>query len=75
MDNLTKLAARPFFMWYFGILGDALLIVGIVTAAMEVTIAGFTPMLWFLLAIACYLGMIWVAALRILTHLESRTES
>jgi len=75
MDELTRLAARPFFMWYFGILGDALAIVGIVTAAMGITIAGFTPMLWFLLAIACYIGMIWVVALRILAHLESRTET
>lgn len=75
MDNLTKLAAHPFFMWYFGILGDALAIMGIVTAATDVTIAGFTPMLWFLLAIACYLGMIWVVALRILVHLESRRQS
>ena len=75
MDELTRLAARPIFMWYFGILGDALVIVGIVAAATDVTIAGFTPMLWFLLAIACYLGMIWVVALRILAHLESRTEA
>ena len=75
MDDLTKLAAHPFFMWYFGGFGDALLIVGIVTAARGITIAGFTPMLWFLLAIACYLGMIWVVALRILAKLENRTGS
>ena len=75
MDNLTKLAAHPVFMWYFGIVGDALLIVGIVTAAMKITIAGFTPTLWFLLAIACYLGMIWVVTLCILARFESRTQS
>lgn len=75
MKEITKLMAHPFVMWYFGILGDALAIVGIITAAMEVTIAGFTPILWFLLAIACYLGMVWAVTLRILTHLESRTES
>ena len=75
MEELTKSAAHPLFMWFFGILGDALLIVGIVTAAMKVTIAGFTPMSWFLLAIPCYLGMIWVVTLRILAHLESRTDS
>ena len=74
MDELTKLAARPLFMWYFGILGDAFLVVGIVTAAMEITIAGFTPMIWFLLAFACYLGMIWTVVLRILARLESQEE-
>lgn len=74
MDELAKLAVHPFFMWYFGILGDAFLVVGIVTAAMDVTIAGFTPMIWFLLAFACYLGMIWTVALRILARLESEKE-
>ena len=73
MKELMKLASHPLFMWYFGILGDALLIVGIVTAAKEASIAGFTPMTWFLLAIACYLGMVWVVTLRILLHLENRT--
>ena len=71
MKELTKLMVHPFFMWYFGIVGDALLIVGIVTAAMEVTIASFTPTLWFLLAIACYIGMLWNVVLRILARLES----
>lgn len=75
MDQLTRFAAHPFFMWYFGALGDALAIVGIVTAVTETTIAGFTPMLWFLLAIACYLGLLWVVALRILVTLESRLKS
>jgi len=72
MGELTKLATHSFFMWYFGIVGDALLIVGIITAAMDITIAGFTPMLWFLLAIASYLGMVWAVTLRILKHLEGR---
>ena len=52
-------------------LGDALLIVGIVSAAMKMTIAGFTPMSWFLLAIACYLGL----GLLMLARIEFRLES
>jgi len=72
MDRLARLAIRPVFMWYFGIVGDILLVVGIVTAAMDLTVAGFTPMLWFLLGIACYLGMIWVVVLRILARMESQ---
>ena len=61
-------------LWYFGALGDIFIIVGIVTAVMKVTIAGFTLMSWFLLAIACYLGLIWVVTMRMLAHLEGRTE-
>jgi len=53
----------------------ALLIVGIVTAAIGLTIGGFLPLYWFLLALACYLGMIWVVTMRILARLESKTES
>lgn len=52
-------------------LGDALLIVGIISAAMKMTIAGFTPMSWFLLAIACYLGL----GLLMLARIEFRLES
>jgi len=74
MDELTKFAAHPFFMWYFGVIGDALVIMGIVTAVTEITIADFTPTLWFLLAIVCYLGLLWTVAIRILVHLESRAK-
>jgi len=72
MDSLARLAIRPVFMWYFGIVGDILLVVGIITAAMDLTIAGFTPMLWFLLGIASFLGMIWVVVMRILARMENR---
>ena len=74
MNDLAKPMANPFLMWCFGILGDAFLIVGIVTAVREVTFAGFTPVSWFLLAIICYLIMIWVVTLRILINVESRNE-
>lgn len=75
MDILTRWVARPSFMWFFWFLGRVLILVGIVTAAIKVTIADFTPMLWVLLGIACLLGMIALAVLRILTQLESRKAS
>lgn len=75
MDILTRWVARPSFMWFFWFLGRILLLVGIVTAAIKVTIADFTPMLWVLLGIACLLGMIALGVLRILTQLESGKES
>jgi len=75
MKRLTEWMTQPAFIWYFGGLGDALLLVGIVTAAVGLTIGGFLPLYWFLLALACYLGMIWVVTMRILARLESKTES
>lgn len=75
MDILTRWVARPSIMWFFWFLGRVLILVGIVTAAIKVTIADFTPMLWVLLGIACLLGMIALGVLRILTQLESRKES
>jgi len=72
MEKLTKWMTQPAFTWYLGGLGDALLIVGIVTAAVNATFAAFTPVIWFLLAIACYLSMIWVVAMRILARMESK---
>jgi len=74
MEKLTKWMIQPAFIWYFGGLGDALLIVGIVTAAINATFGAFAPILWFLLALACYLGMIWVVTMRILARLESKIE-
>ena len=72
MEKLMSLAAQTLFIWYFGIVGDVLLTIGIVTAAIGTTIGGFTPMMWFSLAIACYLGIIWVVTMRILARLENR---
>jgi hypothetical protein len=75
MKKLMEYMTRPAAIWYFGGLGDALLIVGIITAAIGLTIGGFMPIYWFLLALACYLGMIWVVTMRILARLESKAES
>ena len=75
MNELLKSAANPFLMWGFGAIGDAMLIVGIVAAIREVAFAGFTPVIWFLLAIAFYLGMVWIVTLRILAHVEGQVES
>lgn len=75
MKKLTECMTKPAAIWCFGGLGDAFLVVGIVTAAINTTFAAFTPILWFLLALACYLGMIWVVTMRILSQLESKTES
>ena len=50
MERLTTLWGN--LMRY---LGFACLIVGIVTAALDVTFGGFAPIYWFLLAIFCFI--------------------
>jgi len=53
LKKLAKWITQPVCIWCFGGLGDAVLIVGIVTAAIGLTMGGFVPIYWFLLAFAC----------------------
>jgi uncharacterized membrane protein YiaA len=57
MKKLTEWTAQSTCIWRLGGLGVALLIVGIVTAAINTRFGGFTPILWFLSAFACYGGV------------------
>ena len=75
MKKLAECMTRPACICCLGSLGVVLLIVGIVTAAINATFAAFTPIIWFLLALACYLGMIWVVLMRILARLERKPQS
>jgi len=49
-----------------------LLIVGIVTAALDAKLGGFTPIMWFLLALADLLFITCREVLRIADNLESK---
>lgn len=57
---------------FFRILGLTLVIVGIIAAALRVTLAGFTPVLWVLLAICSFLGVICHTLYRIVISLERK---
>ncbi len=73
MDWLIKFWCRvDIFICGAGILGNVLLLIGLVTAALDISIAGFTPIVWILLAFILYVTMIFSAVLRIMTRLESR---
>ncbi len=73
MDWLIKSWCRvDIFICGAGILGNVLLLIGLVTAALDTSIAGFTPIVWILLAFILYVTMIFSAVLRIMTRLESR---
>ena len=55
-------------------LGLALLIVGIVTAALDKTFSGFAPILWFLIAIFCFIMVICTEVVQLRMFLESKKE-
>jgi hypothetical protein len=55
-----------------GLLGNVFLIIGIVTAILNISIAGFTPVVWMLLAFILYVTMIFSVVLRIMVLQESR---
>ena len=50
----------------------ALLIVGIVTAALNITLGGFTPLIWFVLSFGLILIIICMEISMIRAFLESR---
>lgn len=76
MDWLLRFWRRKgVFVCCSGILGDILLVIGIITAALDRNISGFTPVVWILLAFVCYVTMIFSVVLNILRHLETRQQS
>ena len=73
MEWLLKCWCRTdVFICGAGIIGNILLVVGIVTAALNTSIAGFTPVVWILLAFVLYITMIFSAVLRIMRRLETK---
>lgn len=75
MKKLVEWWTKPWCVWCLAGFGKTLLIVGIITAATNKTFGGFTPILWFLLALACYLAAVLMVTMRILARLESKTQS
>jgi hypothetical protein len=72
MTALIKMLTEPAMLWLCGALGDALVIVGIVTAALNEQIAGFTPLTWILVGMVFYFYFIISLAARIMVSLEGK---
>ena len=72
MTALIKILTEPAMLWLCGSLGDSLVIVGIITAALDKQIAGFTPMTWILLGMVFYFYFIISIAARIMVSLEGK---
>ncbi|VVB62204.1 Uncharacterised protein [uncultured archaeon] len=52
--------------------GVLMLIIGIITAALDITIGGWTPIYWFLLAFSAFLGVICNMLFQMKTLLEEK---
>ena len=73
VERLLKLWCRKdIYVCGAGIMGNILLLTGILTAALDARILGFTPVIWILLAFICYVTMIFSVALSILVRLEAK---
>lgn len=73
IEKLLASTARSGWIFFLRILGIALLIVGLVTAALSLSWAGFTPAFWVLLALASFLGVICNSLFRMVIILERKT--
>jgi hypothetical protein len=69
IEKEAKLVARGGDLMRY--LGFALLIVGIVTAALDKTFGDFAPFLWFLLAIFCFIIVVCSEVVRPRLYLQS----
>jgi len=67
MTFLIRILEKSWMMWLCGICGDALTLVGIIMAATNQTVAGFTPITWILLAFVFYLYFIMSLLARLIT--------
>lgn len=72
MNNQTASRKRSVGHYFPRYLAVVLLIVGIVTGALDATFGGFTPIMWFLLALAVLVIITCREVLRIADFLESK---
>ena len=72
MENKTASVKRSAWWQFIRVLVMVFLIIGIVTAALNTTLGGFTPIVWFLLALIALGIAICNEVLRIADFLESK---
>jgi hypothetical protein len=72
IERLLKATARDGWIFFLRILGVALLIIGLVMAALDVSFRGFTPVFLVLLALSSFIGVVCNTLFRIALHLEKK---
>jgi len=70
IEKFMRAMAQNRAIVFFRVLGLLLVMAGIVTAALNAAIAGFTPVLWVLLGICSFLGVVCHTLYRIVMVLE-----
>ncbi len=74
IEKILMLTSRNGWIFLLRILGVAMLIIGIVNAALGVSFGGLTPVFCVLLAFASFLGVICNSLFRIVLHLEKKAQ-
>ncbi len=72
MDRLLKIIARKEIIFTLRAFGEVLLPIGIITAALDKSFGGWTPIYWFLLSFTFFFLTLCSVLLRIMLHLESK---
>ncbi|HVN33074.1 MAG TPA: hypothetical protein VMT45_13920 [Thermoanaerobaculaceae bacterium] len=72
VPGFMKFSTRPAWGVFLRFLGTSVIGVGLVTATLGVTWAGFTPVLWFLGGIAAFLGVICNELSQIIARLDGQ---
>ncbi|MBN1374866.1 MAG: hypothetical protein JXA01_01785 [Dehalococcoidia bacterium] len=70
MTFLIKVLEQGWMMWLCGICGDALTLTGIVFAALNQSVAGFSPIVWILLGMVFYFYFVMSLLARILVKIS-----
>jgi len=70
MAKLQELTWRPGFILGFRLFGFVMMLAGILAASLNLTFGGFTPMYWFFIGFASFLGAICNTLFRIRALLE-----
>ena len=68
MTFLIRMMESRAMMWLCGAIGDILVIIGIIFAALNMSAAGFTPVVWFLLAMVFYIYFVISMLARIVAN-------
>ncbi len=75
MEKLLNFMSRSEPNICFRFLGVAMLIVGIITTAMDKSFGGWTPIYWFLLAFAAFFGVLCNELYQVILLMEKKRES
>lgn len=73
--EFTQFPSKTVSILIFRMLGTICLIVGVITAALDVKFGGFAPIHWFLLAFAGFVAAICGILLRIKILMEKKDQS